>query len=58
VTTPDFDGARPGAIHRRDFLKATGALGLSLSLFSLKDLAADAAPAARAEPVASPLRYG
>ncbi|MCP5059052.1 MAG: molybdopterin-dependent oxidoreductase [bacterium] len=45
VTTSGSERTQPGGIHRRDFLKATGALGLSLSLLQLKALSPDAAAA-------------
>jgi DMSO reductase family type II enzyme molybdopterin subunit len=45
VATSDTERVQPGVIHRRDFLKAAGATGLSLSLFQLKCLSPYAASA-------------
>ncbi len=47
--TSDNERVQAGTLHRRDFLKAAGAMGLSLSLFHLKSLSPDAARAATAD---------
>jgi DMSO reductase family type II enzyme molybdopterin subunit len=48
--------AGPVGIHRRDFLKAAGAMGISLGLFHLKGLS-PGAPAAESGPVDAEVRY-
>ena len=45
MATSDTERMQPGTIHRRDFLKATGVMGLSLTLFHLKGLSPDTASA-------------
>jgi DMSO reductase family type II enzyme molybdopterin subunit len=57
VKTSDRGREWPVSIHRRDFLKAAGAMGLSLSLFHLKGLSPGAASAQSATPNAAP-SYG
>jgi DMSO reductase family type II enzyme molybdopterin subunit len=49
MTTMSAEVAQPSGLRRRDFLKAAGAMGISLGLFHLKG----APPAAAAEPVAA-----
>jgi DMSO reductase family type II enzyme molybdopterin subunit len=57
VADSHSERVQPEGIDRRDFLKATGAVGLSLSLFQLKFLSPDSA---LAEPgaVDAAVRYG
>ena len=48
--------AEPAGIHRRDFLKAAGAMGISLGLFHLEGIEPGAS-AAEPGPVDAEVRY-